>query len=124
MEVMMPRYSNLISTLAVAILISAVATQARAASFNCDYAKSPTEVAICQDTDLQALDETMATDYFALTQALPYSARAKLKRSQSSFIARRNSCGYNSDCINSAYESRIARICSIAEDYDLSCDDF
>lgn len=99
-------------------------SSANAASFNCRYAKSPTEVAICQDDDLQALDERMAKDYFTLGPLLPRAERARLKRTQSSFIIRRNACGYNSDCINAAYEARIAKICSIADDNDLDCDEF
>ena len=110
-------------SLALAAML-ATYTQATAASFNCRYAKSPVEVAICQDDDLQALDERMAKYYFTLSPLLPYGARAKLKRSQSSFIARRNACGYNTDCISRAYETRIDRICSIAENNDLSCDEF
>jgi uncharacterized protein len=117
----MPKLT-LISLVLATLLV--IAPQAGAASFNCRYAKSSVEVAICQDEDLQTLDERMAKYYFTLGPLLPYGARAKLKRSQSSFIARRNACGYNTDCISSAYEARIEKICSIADDNDLSCDEF
>ena len=97
---------------------------AQAASFNCAYAKLPVEVAICQDSDLESLDERMANYFFKLRELLPRSAIARLRREQNSFIARRNHCGYNGDCISNAYENRIARMCRTANVYGLDCDEF
>jgi uncharacterized protein len=121
---MLERARILMPIAAIAIGAILASASSEAASFNCRYAKSAVEVAICQDEDLQALDERMAKDYSTLGPLLPYSARSKLKRSQIRFITRRNACGYNADCISAAYEARIASICNVAEKYDLSCDEF
>ena len=55
------------------ILIAATlmaATAAHAQSFNCNYAKAPDEVLICQNADLAQADESMADKFFRLRQEL------------------------------------------------------
>ena len=108
----------------VAGVMFAVSAPVGAASFNCRYARLPAEVAICQSDDLEILDERMASTYFTLKRLLPGEGRAQLKRGQNAFIARRNGCGYNDGCIDRAYENRITRMCNLANDYDLDCDEF
>jgi|JI10StandDraft_1071094.scaffolds.fasta_scaffold161508_2 uncharacterized protein len=110
--------------LATGLVLLCHTVPSQAASFNCRYAKSPVEVAICQNDDLEILDERMASIYFTLKRLLPGDGRTQLKRGQNAFIARRNGCGYNDGCINRAYENRINRMCNLANDYDLDCDEF
>lgn len=76
---------------------------ASAQSFNCRYAKLPTEVAICQNHELGRLDQKMASLFYGL----PRHLRVELKGSQARWLRRRNACGYNFDCIERAYRRRI-----------------
>lgn len=116
------------TTFAAALFTTAVfaagSAAVEAASFNCRYAKLPAEVAICQDDELHGLDERMASVYFTLRRLLPYDGRAELKGGQNAFIARRNACGYDTDCVARSYRIRIKRMCRLANDYDLDCDEF
>lgn len=84
-------------------LLAACSVSAFAQSFNCRYAKLPAEVAICQSAELSALDSQMASLYFAL----PSGVRDRLEGSQMRWLRQRNACGYNFDCIASAYRERI-----------------
>jgi uncharacterized protein len=113
-----------VSVFAAAVISFVAVAPAGAASFNCRYAKLPAEVAVCQSDDLEALDERMASIYFTLKRLLPGDGRVQLKRGQNAFIARRNGCGYGAGCIERAYENRISRMCNLANDYDLDCDEF
>lgn len=85
------------------ILLAAGSLTASAQSFNCHYAKKSAEVAICENEDLGQLDEEMASLYFGL----PDDAREDLQESQARWLRQRNACGYNFDCIESAYRQRI-----------------
>jgi uncharacterized protein len=91
---------------ALAAIAFSVST-AQAASFNCRYAKLPAEVAICDDAELEQLDEDMSRIYFRILEVAEGADRAELKRTQRRFIAKRNACGYNDGCIARAYERRI-----------------
>lgn len=98
------------ATALVAVAMS-LATPAQAASFNCNYARLPDEVAICQSPTLSALDEEMASAYFRVlnslrAQGLWYEARA-LRRSQRRWLRRRHACGYNFGCIRRKIRQRI-----------------
>jgi uncharacterized protein len=104
----------------VALAIT-VSGSVAAASFNCRYAKLPTEVSICQNEDLSAFDEEMATYYSYLTSALRGSALRNLKSAQNRFIARRNACGYNAGCISTRYRARIEALCNTPGNHELEC---
>jgi uncharacterized protein len=94
------------TALAGAILM-AFAAHAQAQSFNCRYAGTPAEVAICQDGQLGALDEEMARLYFDLINAGPNWAARRIKSEQRNFIRRRNACGYSGQCLLGTYRRRI-----------------
>jgi uncharacterized protein len=86
------------------------AAEARAQSFNCNYAASPAEVAICQDGQLGSLDQEMAQLYFDLINTAPPWAVRRIKSEQRRFIARRNACGYSGQCLLGTYRRRIAQL--------------
>lgn len=88
----------------------ALATPADAASFNCRYAKLPSEVAICNSARLSGLDEEMAQLYFRLTNQAPGRAVRQIKNEQTNWLARRNSCGYDTSCLIHSYNRRIDRL--------------
>jgi uncharacterized protein len=83
------------------------ATPSEAASFNCNYAKLPAEVAICQSPGLGELDEQMAQLYFGIVNYAPAWAASQIKSQQTRWLARRNACGYNDYCLTDAYQQRI-----------------
>jgi uncharacterized protein len=51
-------------------------------SFNCNYAKTPDEVVICQDPELSTKDREMASVYFQMVNASRGDFRIFLRRSQ------------------------------------------
>lgn len=105
--------TGFIAVAALACTMFATASaEAGAPSFNCNYARLPSEVAICQSGDLGSLDANMAGQYYSLMNdyAVPYHARKSIKREQVSWLKSRNRCGYNFSCIQSAYWGRIDRL--------------
>ena len=91
--------------------------QVQATSFNCGYAKLPSEVAICQNVELGRLDEIMAEKYFTLKRRLSKINFRNLKNEQKRWQTRRNSCGYNRDCLEDSYVYRIRALTHWLVDY-------
>ena len=87
-----------------------LAGQGEAASFNCNLAKLPAEVAICQDEILGGEDEELAREYFALTNAAPGWAVAEIRAEQKAWLRDRNACGYDMQCIMGTYRGRLQRL--------------
>lgn len=83
-------------------------------SFNCRFAKSPSEQMVCSDGRLAALDRQMASHYFAALSNGDQWTRTTLRRSRNRFLADRERCS-SADCIAGAYEARIEEIRDIAE---------
>jgi uncharacterized protein len=77
--------------------------QARAASFDCARAGTPTEVAICADPALSALDGALGLAY-AQRLALDPSVR----EIQRAWLAARNSCGRRTDCLSPLMSAQLA----------------
>jgi uncharacterized protein len=110
---------------AIAMLsMTLVHSEAGAASFNCRYAKTPAENAICNDRRLSQTDERMASIYFGLQNDLSYRRATQLKRGQKDWLMERDDCGYSKSCLRRAYRERIAVMCDIADDEGLNCDDY
>lgn len=86
-----------------AFVICTWGATASAQSFDCDKARIATEYAICDSSQLGRLDEEMASLYFGL----PYHIREDIEGEQARWLRRRNTCGYDSDCIARAYRRRI-----------------
>ena len=78
-------------------------------SFNCRYARSRGEIAVCSDPLLASLDRQMSTQFFdALSIARP-GQRAMLQRTRNRFLRYRDSCRSES-CIADAYRARMREI--------------
>lgn len=84
------------------------ACKANAAFFDCRSAMLPAEKAICANANLSGLDERTAGMYFIIVGGgAPADIIAQVKDSQSKFVARRNACGANLDCIVDAYTTQM-----------------
>lgn len=80
----------------------------------CDSANLKlTERVVCSDVRLRALDDQLNARYRATQESLAVRGRgpelvAMLKKQQTAWILRRNRCGHNPDCIEGAYNERLA----------------
>ena len=99
--------------LAVLLALASGVTGAQAQSFNCAYAKTPTEVLICENPELGRLDEEMAAAFYSLDGR---TQRAERRR-QSRFLAARDRCGYNFGCVAGVYGQRIETLYNLANDF-------
>ena len=112
------RKAFIFSTLAAVVLMN---TPAMAQSFNCRYAKSPDEMAICHNPKLGRLDEIMARNYFRLANRLrrdsDFETLDRFKQNQRAFLQRRRLCGYASGCLRRVYRRRIGNIRDVLYDY-------
>lgn len=100
-----------LKTIARIVLATGLALQMMLAvaqpSFDCAKASTLVETAICQDSELGALDGTLAEHYQALLNATSGdSARQVLKKAQRTWLAKRNQCGDRS-CLVRAYRERL-----------------
>lgn len=78
-------------------------------SFNCQYARTRGEIAVCNDAGLAGLDRQMAAQFTgAMTQG-DSDQRALLLSTRSRFITIRERCR-SDDCIADAYRGRMAEI--------------
>ena len=95
-------------TCALAALVIVIwPAMASAQSFNCRYAKTPDEVAICKSPALSVLDTQMATWYSASRSG---RARGQVEAEQKAWLQYRRSCGSDLPCLQHAYEDRIATL--------------
>jgi len=76
-------------------------------SFNCQHAKAPDEVAICQMPKLSEMDAKMAKLYSGYRSLISGSARHQLEVNQAAWLQHRRSCGGNLGCIAKAYKDRV-----------------
>ncbi len=84
------------------------ATAAEAASFNCAHAFLPAEETICANTNLGQLDEKTAGMYFLIVgSSPPQDTLNQVKSSQKKFVAQRNACGTDVNCLVDAYTSQM-----------------
>lgn len=113
------RQSLLSGLLAIALLPALHSAHVHAQSFNCRYAKTADEVLICQDDQLSALDERMASIYSQVHQSLYGSQRLMLEAEQGTWLCSRMGCGRDRDCIAQAYQRRIQELtpssCTVAD---------
>jgi hypothetical protein len=81
-------------------------------SFNCQYARTRGEIAVCNDAGLATLDRQMAAQFArAIAQANP-EEEALLQSTRSRFITYRERCR-SDDCIADAYRGRMREISDI-----------
>ncbi|BCU06759.1 lysozyme inhibitor LprI family protein [Allochromatium tepidum] len=100
-----------LKTIARIVLATGLALQTLHAvaqpSFDCTKATTLVENAICQDSELGALDETLAEQYQAVWRATSgESARQALKKSQRAWLAKRNQC-QDRPCLVRVYRERL-----------------
>lgn len=68
----------------------------------------PAEKTICANANLSSLDERTAGMYFIIVGGgAPTDIIAQVKDSQRKFLARRNACGANIDCLVDAYTTEM-----------------
>jgi uncharacterized protein len=89
---------------------------ASAAAFDCNYAKLPTEVLICQDSELNILDEYNGKLFYKIAGQLSSSGRTEFMRVGHEWIVDRNRCGYDRACVAHAYASHMQRMCLVLYD--------
>jgi uncharacterized protein len=93
-----------------AAMLVCLMTAANAQSFNCNYAKTPDEVLICQNQGLAQSDESMADKFFRLRQELKGGQLQRLNEMQAGWLAARMTCGRDYPCIDRMYEFRNAQL--------------
>ena len=82
-------------------------------SYNCRYARTRSEVAVCSDVGLARLDQQMAVQFnTAYRQGTP-AQREVLERSRLRFLYRRDRC-QSASCIAEVYRARMSEINDIA----------
>ena len=82
-------------------------------SYNCRYARTRSEVAVCSDAGLARLDQQMAAQFnTAYRQGTP-EQRQVLERSRLRFLYRRDRC-QSVSCIAEIYRARMSEINDIA----------
>jgi hypothetical protein len=90
-----------------------VATPERSAvgrpSFNCRYARTRGEIAVCNNTGLANLDRQMAAQFYGAMSVARPGQKAMLQRTRSRFLSHRDSCG-SVTCIANSYRSRMREI--------------
>src|SRR4051812_30522157 len=96
----------------VALLMS---TGAIAQGFDCNYARLPAEVAICNSGRLSALDRRLNAVYYQVRDEAVGEARLALEAEQQAWLRERNECGADEGCLIEAYEVRIANLSSEGE---------
>ncbi len=79
-------------------------------SFDCAKARAPSEVAICKSAGLAEMDLRMTKAYGELRGRVRGRKRRSLRKSQKRWLRKRNACGDNLKCLESAYLERIAAL--------------
>lgn len=93
-----------LSLIFISILSGSDFFYANAASFNCDKAKTPTEIRVCANDDLSKLDEDLSERY--KTAMKTTKNKAELKKTEITWIKSLNDCN-SVDCLKEKYNTRI-----------------
>lgn len=115
---------------AVVLVMGSAPALAATPSFPCPAGLIPTEMTICADEDLAALDRRLATAYRNKFDGLPIESSNALDEvvrslvlAQKAWIAHRNSCGTDRTCIRRAYVTRTRALTAGDNDKDGPCSD-
>lgn len=81
-------------------------------SFNCRYARTRGEIAVCSDAGLAALDRQMAVQYYRAVAAAGPRQRQLLRSTRDEFLRFRDRCASNG-CIAETYRGRMREIADI-----------
>ena len=85
-------------------------------SFNCNYAKTPDEVAICQTPELSRLDREMAQLYSEAMNFYRGAEGVPIRRDQTTCLNQHRRCGYDVNCIKEAYDRRTNKLAYLMRD--------
>ena len=83
-------------------------------SFDCARARSRSELAVCSDAGLAALDRNMAAQYGRSMAVATPEQQALLRRTRDRFLGYRDRCPNNA-CVGAAYVGRMREIRDIME---------
>lgn len=102
----------------VAALVAAslAASAVHAASFNCTRARTADEKAICADRVLNDKDVRMALLFDVSRHFLAMGRRGALEDAQTEWLKGRRACGANKQCLNGAYDHRIATLQGVIDE--------
>ncbi|MGD9670682.1 MAG: lysozyme inhibitor LprI family protein [Hyphomicrobiaceae bacterium] len=106
-------FRSVTAAIALAAAFSAYQTPASAASFSCMNAEemNAAEQTICDSHRLGALDERLDSWYRrALIRAGYFEQTAQVRADQRDWLAQRDACGADDDCLRRAYRSRIRQL--------------
>lgn len=95
---------------ALGLLLVSVPDRSDAQSFDCTKAQTSVEKQICDDPNLGLMDEEVGSIYGELQQSLTTQEFSKLKVSQRAWIAQRDSCTTQGDCLSKAYAERLGQL--------------
>ena len=89
--------------------VAAPQASAPSPSFNCQYARTRGEIAVCSNADLAGLDRQMAAQFAGALAQADGDQRAQLLSTRSRFITYRERCR-SDDCIADTYRGRMREI--------------
>jgi uncharacterized protein len=78
-------------------------------SFNCRYARTRGEIAICKNGGLASLDRQMAAQYYRAIASADARQRRRLKTTRDAFLRQRDQCR-DEACIAARYRERMREI--------------
>ena len=96
--------------LALGAAVLLLSTGAEAASFDCGRARTPDEIAICNNRDLNDMDVRMATLFDVAKGFVLMGERGAMQDDQREWLAARRRCGANVSCLRRSYRKRIGEL--------------
>jgi hypothetical protein len=82
-------------------------------SYACSKASTPTEIAMCGDANLWPKDRAISSIYFWIRHNVKPTTRNRLLAVQREWLAVRNACGADKQCLNRVYDQRLQELKSI-----------
>jgi uncharacterized protein len=83
---------------------------AHAASFDCNQARTPDEIAICENRDLNDMDVRMATLLDIAKGFVLMGERGAIQDDQRDWLQNRRRCGGDVECLRRSYRKRIGEL--------------
>ena len=97
----------------LALLLSVgVVSVGNAASFDCNKATTETEIAICGDPELSALDDRLSRLYVRGRQITKNvsGSNLEIQNNQIGWLNKRNKCRSETSCLSLAYQTRLEEL--------------
>jgi uncharacterized protein YecT (DUF1311 family) len=79
-------------------------------SFDCRLASGKTELMICNNEQLSALDNELSVLYYTIRKSLAGDDQRQFDSAESVWVVERNACGSDFSCIKKAFDDRIAEL--------------